>query len=234
MKQLFSFAAMLLCLVGFAQNNHLDSKGLKQGKWQKTYDSGKIRYTGTFKNDIPVGKFTYYFEREGGIMSEIEYRGESGIGYAIAYHATGIKQAEGLYNKQLKDSVWTYYSRKGLLTQRESYHTGMLDGQRITYWENGKVAEIVDFVNDLEHGRWVRKWDNGSLRTKGGYTNGMLEGECVYYDESAKMIAKGSYHKSKKHGVWYYFEDNKVTSKETYRYGVLESETTYSDEQTEE
>lgn len=234
MKSFFSLVAVLLCTLGFAQNNHLDSKGLKQGKWQKTYDSGKIRYTGTFKNDVPVGTFTYFFEREGGKMSEIVYRGESGIGYAKAYHASGVKQAEGLYNKQLKDSVWTYFSRKGLLTQRESYRVGTLDGPRMTYWENGKIAEIVDFKNGVEDGRWIRKWDNGTLRTKGSYTDGMLEGECVYYDESAKILAKGSYHKSKKHGVWYYFEDNRVVSKETYRYGTLESETTYSDGQAEE
>jgi antitoxin component YwqK of YwqJK toxin-antitoxin module/PP-loop superfamily ATP-utilizing enzyme len=156
----------------------------------KTYDNGKIRYTGTFKNDIPVGTFTYFFEKEGGKMSEITYRGESGIGYAVAYHTTGIKQAEGLYNKQLKDSVWTYYSRKGILTQRESYTMGQLNGPRITYWENAKVAEIVDFKDGEENGRWVRKWDNGTLRTKGTYKGGMLEDECIYYDENAKMIAK--------------------------------------------
>jgi len=234
MKKLYSLVAIFLSLLSFAQVNHLDSKGLKQGKWQKTYDNGKIRYTGTFKNDIPVGTFTYFFEKEGGKMSEITYRGESGIGYAVAYHATGIKQAEGLYNKQLKDSVWTYYSRKGILTQRESYTMGLLNGPRITYWENAKVAEIVDFKDGEENGRWIRKWDNGTLRTKGTYKDGMLEGECIYYDENAKMIAKGHYHKSKKHGTWYYFEDNRVTSKEIYRYGTLESETSYSDEQTKE
>jgi len=234
MKKLYSLVAIFLSLLSFAQVNHLDSKGLKQGKWQKTYDNGKIRYTGIFKNDIPVGTFTYFFEKEGGKMSEITYRGESGIGYAVAYHTTGIKQAEGLYNRQLKDSVWTYYSRKGILTQRESYTMGQMNGPRITYWENAKVAEIVDFKDGEENGRWVRKWDNGTLRTIGTYKGGMLEDECIYYDENAKMIAKGHYHKSKKHGTWYYFEDNRVVSKEIYRYGTLESETSYSDEQTKE
>ena len=57
----------------------------------------------------------------------------------------------------------------------------------------------------------------------------MLEGECVYYDDNSKLLAKGAYHHGKKHGVWYYFEDNKVTLKEQYRYGTLESETKYDE-----
>lgn len=233
MKRTLSVFIVFLSFAAFGQYNHVDSKGLKQGEWKKTYDNGKLRYTGTFKNDIPVGTFVYYFEREGGKMSEITYRGTSGIGYAKAYHTTGLIQAEGLYNKQLKDSTWTYYSRKGLLTQREEYRVGVLHGSRVTYWENGKVAEIVDFENGEENGRWIRKWDDGKLRTKGTYENGDLEGECIYYDESGKMIAKGNYHHSKKHGKWFYFEDNNVIRKEEYRYGDLESETTYDDEQNE-
>jgi len=52
---------------------------------------------------IPVGTFTYYFEREGGKMSEISYRGTTGVGYAKLYHRSGSLQAEGLiYNAQVK------------------------------------------------------------------------------------------------------------------------------------
>ena len=58
---------------------------------------------------------------------------------------------------------------------------------------------------------------------------GMLEGACVYYDDDSKLLAKGAYHHGKKHGTWYYFNDNKVTLKEQYRYGTLESETSYDE-----
>jgi antitoxin component YwqK of YwqJK toxin-antitoxin module len=62
------------------------------------------------------------------------------------------------------------------------------------------------------------------------YENDKLNGECTYYDEVGKLLAKGYYKNDKKHGAWYYFEKNKVILKEEYRYGQLESETTYDAE----
>jgi antitoxin component YwqK of YwqJK toxin-antitoxin module len=229
MKKILTILIAISSLSIYAQGNFTDASGKKQGKWVKKYESGKTRYTGTFKNDVPVGTFTYYFEREGGKMSEISYRGITGVGYAKLYHRSGVLQAEGIYNAQLKDSTWTYYSRSGVLTQREDYKMGVLEGKQLTYWENGRVSQRIDFVGDEENGSWIRKWDNGTMRTKGTYEEGQLEGECKFFDEEGKLIAKGPYHNGKKHGTWYYFEENKVILKELYRYGTLESETKYDE-----
>jgi len=227
-----NFLLILSFLIGastFAQVNHTDEKGLKQGKWVKTYESGKKRYEGYFKNNVPVGTFIYYFEREGGKMSEIIYRKESGIGYAKAYHSNGVLQAEGIYKNQLRDSTWRYYDKKGILTQSEEYAAGVLDGDQITYYESGKLAEKKTFKNGAQEGVWLRKWEDGKLRTKGIYVDDQLNGECTYFDEEGKLLAKGVY-KRDKHGSWYYFEENKVERKEDYRYGELESETIYDTE----
>ena len=115
MKKLLLLFALFTGFTAVAQVNHTDQKGLKQGKWVKTYESGKKRYEGYFKNNIPVGTFTYYFEREGGIMSEIVYRGETGSGFAKAYHTNGIMQAEGLYKNQI--------ARQYLALLRQAGHT---------------------------------------------------------------------------------------------------------------
>jgi len=87
----------------------------------------------------------------------------------------------------------------------------------------------LEFKEGVEYGNWIRKWDDGTLRTKGFYNAGQLEGECKFFDEEGKLIAKGEYHNGKKHGTWYYFEENKLTRKEVYRYGTLESETNYNE-----
>ena len=42
----------------FSQSiNKVDAAGKKQGVWQKTYESGKLRYKGQFNNDIPNSLF---------------------------------------------------------------------------------------------------------------------------------------------------------------------------------
>ena len=117
MKFKFILFIFFLGFYAIGQNNHTDALGKKQGVWEKKYVSGKTRYTGTFKDDMPIGTFTYYFEREGGVMSEVTYRKYSGVGYAQTFQRSGVREAEGIYNKQVKDSTWTYYSRAGVLTQ---------------------------------------------------------------------------------------------------------------------
>ena len=177
MKYILTSLILLFSLVSMAQVNHTDAKGRKQGAWVKTYESGKKRYEGAFKDDVPVGHFIYYYEGEGGIMSEIFYRGITGTGYAKAYHRNGMVQAEGIYKNQLKDSTWTYYDPKGVLTQREDFKGGELHGDQITYYESGNVAERITYEYGAEQGAWIRKWEDGTMRTKGNYVNGQLEGE---------------------------------------------------------
>lgn len=229
MKYLITAFIFLLSIPMSGQLNQIDSNGLKQGRWVKSYEGGKKRYEGNFVDDIPVGHFIYYYEREGGIMSEIYYRAKSGIGLAKAYHRNGVIQAEGVYIGQEKDSIWTYYDPKGNLTQRENYKHGLLNGDQTTYYENGKIAERIAFEEGVEHGIWLRKWEDGTLRTKGEYVNGLLEGECKYFDGEGKIVAKGEYHNNLKHNTWTYFEDNKVVRKEEYKYGKLERETVYDE-----
>ena len=43
-------------------NNITDAKGFKQGKWVGTFESGKTRYEGSFKDNLPFGTFVYYYE----------------------------------------------------------------------------------------------------------------------------------------------------------------------------
>jgi antitoxin component YwqK of YwqJK toxin-antitoxin module len=234
MRKTILFIFFLQAISVFAQKNWTDAKGLKQGVWEKTYESGKVRYRGQFKDDVPFGKFEYYYESGAGLMSTVSYRGTSGVGYAVAYHRNGQKMAEGLYNDQRKDSTWTYYDEAGVLTQREQFELGTQTGRQITYYENGAVAEIIEFQNGVEHGLWLRKWSDGKQRTNGTFEAGHLEGDCKYFDEAGKLIAKGKYHNGLKHESWYYIENGEVVRMEVYRYGKLESETVYKDEQTEE
>ena len=55
---------LLFCIpfFSFSQSiNEIDASGKKQGVWQKTYESGKLRYKGQFRDNIPYGIFNYYY-----------------------------------------------------------------------------------------------------------------------------------------------------------------------------
>ncbi len=43
--------------------NQTDSKGRKQGPWRKL-ERGVLKYEGQFRDDKPVGTFTYYYDNK--------------------------------------------------------------------------------------------------------------------------------------------------------------------------
>ena len=61
------FTILFITLFSFIINaqdvNKIDAKGKKQGVWKKYHPNGMLRYTGSFKDDKPVGVFKYYFSR---------------------------------------------------------------------------------------------------------------------------------------------------------------------------
>ena len=72
MKKLLLFL-MLIPFLGFTQAvNEVDANGLKQGVWEKTFDNGKLRYKGQFKNNNPQGIFMYYYD-SGELQAEKEF-----------------------------------------------------------------------------------------------------------------------------------------------------------------
>ena len=63
MKKVLTFI-ISFCLFALTINaqqvNQTDKNGLKQGRWEKTYTNGAIRYQGQFRNDKPYGEFKYF------------------------------------------------------------------------------------------------------------------------------------------------------------------------------
>ncbi len=83
---LFLFVAFF-GLVTTAQVNEVDDQGRKQGKWEKLYEGTRVyMYRGQFKDDIPVGKFVYFY-RSQKVKAVINHNVvETGRSVAFYYH----------------------------------------------------------------------------------------------------------------------------------------------------
>ena len=118
MKNLLLF---LFCIPFFAFSqtiNEVDSKGLKQGDWKKTYENGNTKYEGNFKDDIEQGLFKYYYKTEElkGIK-EFFHKGKAAS--AHFYNKQGNLIASGLYVSHKKDSTWNYYNADEIIILSE-------------------------------------------------------------------------------------------------------------------
>ena len=125
----------------FSQNI-VDSNGKKQGFWNKYHLNGKLKYSGEFKNNFPVGIFKYYDNNEN-LKADLIYFNNGKSASAKLYYSNGKLSAVGLYSSEKKDSLWKYYNEEEKLVAEEYYSSGKLNGKSISYYLNGNILEII-------------------------------------------------------------------------------------------
>lgn len=218
---------LVLCLSPvflLAQNpvNIIDANGLKQGDWEKYNDDKELIYTGQFKDDIPVGTFTYFFG-DGTKKAELTYS-EKHIGEAsvINYHQNGHIMAMGMYLNQLRHGAWVFFDELENRICEEQYNNGEKTGVWKTYYIDGNINEEVSYAKDKKNGPWIQYFTDGVVKVQGNYVNGLLEGEIQYYHPNGAVRIVGSYIHNFKEGNWKFFdEEGALVKEQKYVKGVL-------------
>ena len=206
---------VFLVHISMAQVNQVDAKGLKQGLWHKNFPGTKIyMYEGTFKDDKPVGIFTYRYE-SGSVMAIVNNKPNSKLSMVKMYFENEVLMSEGCYWDQKKDSIWVNYNERGELVSAESYVDDKLNGKKIIYYLNdqleaGKmnVLSITNYVNDLKDGAYKEFHPTGKVKTTGNYVNGERLGEWVEYYNTAQVMTRVRYKRDLLHGWAYYYDKN--------------------------
>src|SRR6056297_497364 len=111
----FLILLMTLAVPSTAQNE-LDEQGRKTGHWEVTYPDGTLRYKARFVEGKPEGMMKRYAP-DGRLVAQLNFREGGDRCYAHLYRENGNLAAEGVYDRQEKDSVWTYYA-SGSKTKR--------------------------------------------------------------------------------------------------------------------
>jgi len=203
MGKLIFLLTFLISFIGIGQNQ-VDAKGRKQGPWSKTYPKSKVyEYKGQFKDNKPVGTFTYFYASTK-VKAIIKHDESSTRSVAYFYHENGNLMSAGIYRDLKKDSVWMNFLPSGRLSTSETFMNDLLHGKKIIYF-------VPEDVNDKS--RFV----SGAFN----YENGKLKGEAIEYFDTGVTRSKGSYEMDKKVGVWDYFHPNgKKMIMERYKNGI--------------
>lgn len=214
---------MILCSALGVYSQVTDASGKKQGYWKKKDEkTGKVIYEGTFKDDKPVGEFKYYYPHDT-IRAKMNFKDGGKIAYATLFHMNGRRMAYGKYfNKEIKDSVWTYYDEAAVLISRETYKMGKKDGPSYVYLPDGTVSEERNYKDDLQQGQFKLYFDAKRVKAEGKYVMGKMEGKVSYYFPNGIEVAGGFYKNGQKNGPWIYKnEDGSIKDKELYHNGKL-------------
>jgi antitoxin component YwqK of YwqJK toxin-antitoxin module len=236
MKRVSLFIGMLVCVGSFfAQLNQTDTKGLKQGPWQKNYPGTAIaQYKGSFLNDKPVGKFIYNFEN-GQKKAEVVHGLPGGNSSVLLYYENGQILADGFYKGEKKDSLWYNYAITGELISAENYHLDELNGKCVYYFQEGQhieqklqIHKVVNYVNGKLEGSYLENFYNGRVKLKGTYVNGLKSGQWVEYYSTGEVLSKVNYQNDLPNGwVLIYDKLGQIKKRAMYRDGYELTEKEY-------
>jgi len=224
LRLLLLFGSFIYCIGSFSQDtvNQTDAQGRKQGAWRK-YDKDGFRvYEGQFKDGIPYGKFTYYYQNSK-IRTISIFSGDGSVTYSTSRFPNGNLMAKGKYIDQKRDSLWQFFSEyDGALVSEEFYIDGKKEGLEKIFYPGKCEAEIITWKEGIKEGAWKQFYDDGAPKLVGAYKNDEREGPIKTFFVTGKILVTGQYKKGHQDGTWTYYDENGgVTLKEYYDEGIL-------------
>lgn len=243
--------------------NQFDEKGLRTGHWTITYDSlwrettneDSVNYYRLvrFERGIPAGKVRDFY-RTGvkqweGYLSSLSpevYEGE-----CLTFHENGRLKYRHHYRNGIASGAAEEYYATGQRMSTGEYREGQQSGTWTFYFEDGKVAAVVGFKDNLWNGPALFNHPNGFLDHRGNYIGGKadgkheffstagvrtmtthfrldtLHGPGEFYNEEGNIKEAGLFRNGAKYGVWNtYYPTGQVSSTGNYR-GVREGVWTF-------
>jgi len=214
MKFVLSGMFWLVISAGVFGQNKTDAAGKKQGAWTK-YSSDGITplYTGTFKDDLPVGEFRYFYPN--GKVKSIVRNETRERAYVWFYFENEQLLSEGQYINMQKDSLWKTYNEQGFLVSAEYYKNNRLNGEKRIYYlqnqlERGelKIAQLDTYKDSILHGPHTAYFSSGKLKENGRYENGLKTGGWESYHPEGQVASRLKFRKGKAYGYCMAFDEN--------------------------
>lgn len=214
------FLIFFLSFNTYAQNR-VDKQGLKQGKWIKYYSNTKNPiYEGEFKDDKPVGLFTYY-SQDGKISARMMHLSDRRTRVEF-YHKNGNVLSDGFYYNQLKDSTWYNYAQSGEISSIESFKQDKLHGPSIFYYlendnaQNPAIMRKSFYLEGQIHGIYQEFFKSGKLKLEGEYAHGIPLGTWKEYSNLGQLSKSYKFKMGKIHGWVKHFNKNGSVDSESF------------------
>ena len=205
---------------GFSQEiNQFDKEGKRHGKWKKFFKgTKKIRYEGQFEHGKEVGVFKFYHkEPKGNHPSLIKtFKINSDVADVKYYTSTGVLISKGQLKEKGRVGKWTVYHKDSkIIAEVEFYENGKLQGEKTSYYKDGKVLQVENYNNGQLNGKKQIFDHEGRLIKDLNYTNGKIDGYFAEYEDGKKILT-GKYQMGKPRGVWKYYKNGKLLETKDY------------------
>jgi antitoxin component YwqK of YwqJK toxin-antitoxin module len=115
-----------------------------------------------------------------------------------------LSLSESYKNDKLDGPRIIYYlpedlSNKSRLIQSvTNYTAGLVNGEKIEYFDNGNIRSKGTYVNNKKEGVWISNHPSGNLMILERYKNGQMHGWAYAQDDSGKETGKHYYYYGEK------------------------------------
>lgn len=201
--------------------NQVDANGKRHGKWKKMFqDTKQIRYEGQFEHGKEVGLFKFYklVHQKSVLSATKQFNSDNGLAEVIFLASNGRVISKGVMDGKKYVGKWLYYHNNSDVVMTEEHYNdnGKLEGSKIIYFNNGQVAEKLQFIKGKEDGNAKNYSEKGVLLKDYNYKNGELNGPYKDYNKVGDLIVDGQFKEGKKHGRWKFYENGKLIKEKNF------------------
>ncbi len=193
-------------------------------------DSGKLIYSGPFREGTPVGIHREYnpdgtvknsriYNDNGLLISEgiVDEEGNR-RGPWKDFSASGSVIAEGAYTDSRRTGIWKFYNQSGKLEQAGSYSNGRIDGTWRWYYPDGELLREEDYYQGRRDGMYTEYTRTGEIIAQGAYADGERNGEWKI--TTGDNAEEGTYLLGLRDGEWKsWYPNGKTRFRGDYRQG---------------
>jgi uncharacterized protein len=223
--------------------------GKREGLWTSLYKNGNTKEKTTYKEGEITGEFTEYYE-DGKLESKGTYAKKKIDGKAENYTEEGKVYSDATYEKgRLREINFydpkgnvisttstrkgaadiTFYSKEGIKSAQGYFDkNGNKNGEYITYYATGKIADKTNYKEGLKEGNYVELFANGQKSKEKVFKDNMENGNTIgYYANGKKKYDGWIMEDEKQQNIIFYNQKGDVTSKEYFLNGELHGYTEY-------
>lgn len=138
------------------------------------------------------------------------------------YDDNGFISQRIFYSQNKIHGVMELYENGSLITTCQ-YENGYKNGFEIIYSSETNLPSILThYLNDKTHGQKINYYEIGKIAEYWTYDNDLKNGNYIKYFENGNIMEEGLYIKNKKEGIFKkYYESGKIMSLELYQNGIL-------------
>ncbi|GAB2774353.1 hypothetical protein GCM10010465_20790 [Actinomadura fibrosa] len=206
---------MLCPLSSLAQKESAVRNGYIKGYYDK--DSTHLKYEGEFVHGKEKGLFKFYQRGHKNPVATKFFQPGSDTVVVTFLTQKGKIVSEGKMLGTERTGTWKYYhDDSDKLMMLENYKNGVLEGEKLVYYDNGTLAERSNYQKGLLHGQRFLYSVKGVVLEDLQYEDGELHGPAKFYNGKGELLSEGNYKRDKHFGIWRYYENGELKEEKSF------------------